>query len=66
MLPQYHKHEAPITKNWITQKRIRNRAVKYKEIFYFLEVMFNITPWTEEKFPAIVQRIYNALFLSVC
>ena len=28
--------------------------------------MFNIKPWTEQKFPEIVQRIYNAIFVSVC
>ena len=28
--------------------------------------MFNITPWNEPKFPEIVQRIYNAIFISVC
>ena len=27
--------------------------------------MFNITLWTEEKFPEIVQRIHNTI-LSVC
>ena len=28
--------------------------------------MFNITPLIEEKFPEVVQRIYNAIFVSVC
>ena len=28
--------------------------------------MFNITPWNEQKFPEIVQRIYHAIFVSVC
>ena len=28
--------------------------------------MFNIKPWTEQKFPEIVQRIYNAIFVSAC
>ena len=28
--------------------------------------MFNSTPWNEPKFPEIVQRIYNAIFVSVC
>ena len=27
--------------------------------------MINITPWTEEKFLEKVQRIYNAIFVSV-
>ena len=63
---KYCKHEEPIIKNRIVQKRIYNRVVKYEEIFYFLEVMFNIILWTEEKFPEIVQRIYNAIFASVC
>ena len=34
-------------------------------MFYFFEVMFNITLWNEQKFPEIVQRIYNAIFVSV-
>ena len=28
--------------------------------------MLNITQWNETKFTEIVQRIYNALFVSVC
>ena len=28
--------------------------------------MFKITPWTEQNFPKTVQRIYNAIFISVC
>ena len=44
VLPQHRKLEAPIIKNWIVQERIYNRAL------IFLEVMFNITPWTEENF----------------
>ena len=50
VLPKHHKHKAPIIKNWIVQKRKQNRAVKYEEIFYFLEVMLNITPLNEQKF----------------
>ena len=44
VLPKHHKHNAPIIRNWIVQKRKHNRAVKYEEIFYYLDVMFNITP----------------------
>ena len=40
VLPKYHKHKAPNIKNWTVQKR----AVKYEEVFYFFDVMFNITP----------------------
>ena len=28
--------------------------------------MFNITLWTEQKFPEIIEKIYNAIFISVC
>ena len=66
VLPKHHKHNAPIIRNWIIQGRKHNRAVKYQEIFYFLDVMFNFTQWNEPKFPEIVQRIYNAMFVSVC
>ena len=57
VLPKHHKHKAPIIKNWIVQKRKHNQAVKYEEIFYFLDVMLNMTSWNEQKFPEIVQRI---------
>ena len=65
VLPKNHKHKAPIIKNWTVQKE-KNQAVKYQEIFYFLDLIFNITPWNEQKFPEIVQRIYNTIFVSVC
>ena len=42
VLPKHCKHKASIIKNWIVQKRKYNRAVKYEEIFYFIEVMFNM------------------------
>ena len=44
LLPKYHKSTAPLINNWIIQKRTCNQAVKYEEIFYYLNVMFNITP----------------------
>ena len=66
VLPKHHKHNAPIIKNWIVQKRKHNRAVKYEEIFNFLDIMLNITPWNIQNFPEIVQRIHNAIFVSVC
>ena len=66
VLPKHHKNIAPQIKNWIVQKRKHNRAVKYEEIFYYLDVMFNITQWNEPKFPEIVQRIYNTIFVSAC
>ena len=34
VLPQHCKNKAPIIKNWIVQKRIHNKAVKYEEIFW--------------------------------
>ena len=64
VLPKHHKHNIPIINNWIVQKRKYNRVVKYEERFYFLDIMFNITPWNEQKFPEIVQRIYNAIFVQ--
>ena len=66
VLSKHHKHKAPLIKNWIVQKRKHNQAVKYKIFFYYCDIMFNITPWNEPKFPEIVQRIYNAIFISVC
>ena len=38
----------------------------YQEIFYYLDVMLNITPWNEQNFAEIVQRIYSAIFVNVC
>ena len=29
-------------------------------------IISKITPWNEQKFPEIVQRINNAIFVSVC
>ena len=46
-------------------KEKHNQAVKNEEMFYFLDVMFNITLWNVQKFPEIVQRIYNAIFVSI-
>ena len=34
--------------------------------YIFFDVMMNITPWNEQKFPEIVHRIYNAIFVSGC
>ena len=66
VLPKHHKNIAPQIKNWIIQKRKHNHAIKYQEIFYYLDVMFDITPWYELKFPEIVQQIYNAIFVGAC
>ena len=66
VLPKHHKHIAPQIKNWIVQTRQHICTVKYEEIFYYLDVMFNISPWNEQKFPEIVKGIYNAIFVSVC
>ena len=65
-IPKRCKHEAPLIKNWIVQKRKHNQAVTNVEIIHNLKVMFNIAPCNEQKFPEIVQRIYNAIFVSVC
>ena len=66
VLPKHQKRNANVVKNWIVQKSKHNQAVKYEEIFYFLDVMLNITQWNKLKFPEIVQRIYNTIFVSVC
>ena len=66
VLPKHHKNITPLIKNLIVQKRKHNRVVKYEEILYFLDVMLNITPWNEPKFPEKVEIIYNAIFVSVC
>ena len=66
VLFNHHKNIVPLIKNWFVQKRKHNCAVKYQEIFYYLDVMLNITPWNEPKSPEIVQQIYNSIFVSVC
>ena len=66
VLPKHHKRDANVIRDWNVQKRKHNQAVKYEDIFYSLVIMLNITPWNEPKFPEMVQRIYNALFVSVC
>ena len=65
VLPNHHKRNANVIRNWIIQKRKHKEGVEFEEIFYFLDVMLNITPWNKQKFPEIVQRIYNAIFVSV-
>ena len=66
VLPKDHNRNANVIKNWIVKKRKHNQAVKCEDIFYFLDIMVNITPRNEPKFQQIVQRIYNAIFVSVC
>ena len=66
VLPDHHKRNANVTRNWIIQKRKHNQGVEFEEIFYFLDVMLNNTPWNKQNFSEIVQRIYNAVFVSVC
>ena len=53
-------------KNWIVYKLSVGRPVHYQEIFDFLDKEFNINSQTQDKFPEIVQRIYNAIFVSLC
>ena len=50
LLPKYHKGNTNVIKNWIVQKRKHNRAVKYEDIVYFLDVMLNITLWNNLNF----------------
>ena len=57
VIPKHCKYHAPIFKNWVIQKRKHNLAVKYEEIFYFLEVICNIKPWNKQKFPEIERYI---------
>ena len=55
-----------MVKNWIVYKLSVGRPVHYPEIFEFLDKEFNINSQTQDKFPEIVQRIYNAIFVSLC
>ena len=66
VLPKTPKGIGTQVKNWIVFKISLGRPVHYPEIFHFLQQEFNINPLTQEKFPEIVQRIYNAIFVSLC
>ena len=66
VLPKTPKGIGTMVKNWIVFKLSLGRPVHYPEIFHFLQQEFNINPLTQEKFPEIVQRIYNAIFVSLC
>ena len=66
VLPKHYERNANVIRERIVQKRKHNRAVKYEDMFYFLNVMLNISLWNEPKFPEIVQQIYNTLFVGVC
>ena len=43
VLPKHHKSNANVSRNRMVQKRKHNQAVKYEDIFYFLDVIFHIT-----------------------
>ena len=53
-------------KNWIIFELCQGRSVHYPEIFHYSDEKFRINPQTQEKFAEIVQRIYNAIFVSLC
>ena len=66
VLPKEPKGIGTQIKNWIVFKLCQVRPVHYPEIFDHLHKEFNINPQTQEKFAEIVQRIYNAIFISSC
>ena len=53
-------------KNWILLKLCQGRPVHHPEVFDYLDQEFNINPQTQERYAEIVQRIYNAIFVSSC
>ena len=66
VLPKNPKGIGTSVKNWIVFKLNQGNPVHYPEIFEFLDREFNINAATQDKFPEIVQRIYNAIFVSLC
>ena len=66
VLPKNPKGIGTKVKNWIVFKLNQGNPVHYPEIFEFLDREFNINSVTQDKFPEIVQRIYNAIFVSLC
>ena len=65
-LPKDLKGKGTKITNWIVFKFCQARPVHYPEVFDYLDTEFNINPWTQEKFAELVQRIYNAIFVSSC
>ena len=65
VLPKEPKGIGTKIKNWILFKLCQGRPVHYPERSDYLDQEFNINPQTQEKFAEIVQRIYNAIFVSL-
>ena len=66
VLPKEPKGTGTKIKNWIVFKLHQGRPVHYLEIFHHLDKEFNMNPQTQEKFAEIVQRIFKAIFVSLC
>ena len=66
VLPQELKGIGTKIKNWIVFKLCQGRPAHYPEIFDYLDKEFNINLQNQENFAEIVQRIYNAMFVSLC
>ena len=66
VLPKKLKGIGKKIKNCIVFKLLQGRLVHYPEIFHKLNMEFNINPQTQEKFTELVQRIYHAIFVSLC
>ena len=66
MLPKEPKGIGKQIKKWIVFKLCQGRPIHYSKIFHYLDKEFDINPQTQEKFAEIVQRIYNAIFISLC
>ena len=66
MLQKEPKEIGTKIKNWIVVKLCKGRPLRYPEIFHYLDKEFDINPQTKEKLAGIVQRIYNAIFISLC
>ena len=65
VLPKEPKGIRTKIKNWIVFKLHQGRPVQYSEMFDYLDKEFNINPQTQQKFAEIVQRIHNAIFVSL-
>ena len=65
VLPKETKEIGTKIKNWIVFNLCQGRPLHYPEIFDYLDKEFNRNPQTQEKFAEMVQRIYNAIFVSL-
>ena len=65
MLPKELKGIGTVIKNWIVFKLRQGRLLHYPEKYHYLDKEFYINSQTQEKFAEIMQRIYNAIFVSL-